>query len=366
MRGHSSGMKRYTAAAAIIALVATTGLAASATDFYISLLNRGVTDYNAGRDAAAARELRIAAFGLIDSIEHYQTAEIYLALVTNRLGQEANARSAAEDVVAAEGVQRRYASLKIPQPVRTAFESLVGKILGSDQLAILRGSAAPASAKPTKPIFTPVQPQQTPPVVPDAPKPTQPQPQSSQPQPKPQTVTPTPAPQRATPPPAIEAKPKADPPKPAPPKPAPQKPAPQATTTPAPKPATTAPVVAAPKVNVQTRLDDGERALRKNALTDARSIYHELLEVKGIDHPTMLLVAEGLYRSRDFGGVVRAFELAGALNRGEEPYRYYLAVAMYETGDYRGAKRELAAALPYIEVTGDVARYRAKIDGAIF
>jgi hypothetical protein len=53
------------------------------------------------------------------------------------------------------------------------------------------------------------------------------------------------------------------------------------------------------------------------------------------------------------------------MGRGEEQYHYYFAVALYETGRYAQAKRELAASIPYITVTSDVARYRAKIEGAI-
>ena len=78
----------------------------------------------------------------------------------------------------------------------------------------------------------------------------------------------------------------------------------------------------------------------------------------------LIRVAEGLYRSRDFAAALNAFARVGTLRRGEEPYRYYIAVAAYETGDYARAKKELAAALPYIEITPDVARYRTRIEGA--
>jgi hypothetical protein len=40
-------------------------------------------------------------------------------------------------------------------------------------------------------------------------------------------------------------------------------------------------------------------------------------------------------------------------------------VALYETGQYGTAKRELAAGLSFIEIGPDVARYRAKIEGAL-
>lgn len=100
-------------------------------------------------------------------------------------------------------------------------------------------------------------------------------------------------------------------------------------------------------------------------LIDARRFYRELLAAPGLDHDTLIRIAEGLYRSRDFSGALSAFNRVGVLRRGEEPYRYYIAVAAFETGDTARAKKELAAALPYIEITPDVARYRSKIESSL-
>ena len=61
----------------------------------------------------------------------------------------------------------------------------------------------------------------------------------------------------------------------------------------------------------------------------------------------------------------RRIERSGGFRSGEESYRYYFAVALYETGQYKAAKRELAEALKFIELTPDVAHYQAKIEGAI-
>ena len=94
-------------------------------------------------------------------------------------------------------------------------------------------------------------------------------------------------------------------------------------------------------------------------------MYREVLAQPSLDRDTLLRIAEGLYRSRDFAAVLSAFKRVGTLQRGEEPYGYYIAVALYETGDYAGAKRTLSTALPFIEVTPDVARYQLKINGAI-
>ena len=90
-----------------------------------------------------------------------------------------------------------------------------------------------------------------------------------------------------------------------------------------------------------------------------------MLDSPQLSHASALRAAEGLYRSRDFAGAIRAFQKAGSIGAGEEQYHYYYAVALYENGRYAEAKRELQAALPFIEVTPDVQRYRVKIEGAI-
>ena len=100
-------------------------------------------------------------------------------------------------------------------------------------------------------------------------------------------------------------------------------------------------------------------------LAEARRIYRSLLDAPGVARDTLIRAAEGLYRARDFDGALLAFSKLGSLRRGEEPYHYYMAVAYYETGQYARAKAELSAAVPFIEITPDVARYRGKIEGAI-
>lgn len=117
-------------------------------------------------------------------------------------------------------------------------------------------------------------------------------------------------------------------------------------------------------IEITTRLAAADRALNTANLVEARRLYRELLAAPGLDHDSLIRVAEGLYRARDFALALNAFSRIDMLRRGEEPYRYYIAVAAYETGDYVRAKRELAAALPYIEITPDVALYRGRIEGA--
>ncbi len=299
---------------------AVSASAATPADFYLTMLRRGVAAFDGGRYEEATRPLRIAAFGAVDSIEHYQTAQIYLALAFDRLQNEAGAREAASRVVVAQKVEPKYKALPVPAGVRSAFDALASRLLTAAEVGSLSRSAPPPTTSP-------------PPA--SQPKPSAPAPATEK-QPPPQAPTP-----KTTP------------------------PATKTATAPPPK-ATAPPAKAAPapKVDVSARLAAADRALAAAQLAEARRIYHELLLTGTLQHAQALRAAEGLYRARDFAGALRAFAAVGQLRAGEEPYNYYIAVARYETRDYSGAKRALDVALPYIELTPDVARYREKITAA--
>ena len=106
-----------------------------------------------------------------------------------------------------------------------------------------------------------------------------------------------------------------------------------------------------------------DQALNRNDLAGARKIYVQIAAQPGLDHATLIHLGEQSYRARDFATAARAFSRSG-FNTSEAPYRYYYAVALFETGQSAAAKRELSQALPYIEVTPDVAAYRTKIENA--
>ncbi|MEA2463944.1 MAG: hypothetical protein QOJ98_1691 [Acidobacteriota bacterium] len=398
-------MRKTFATAALAAALICSSLplaAATPSEFYSSLLRRGVAAYDSGRFEEAARHLRYAAFGYVDSIESYQTAQVYLALTHDRLDEQDRAREAVRRVLQAERVERRYARVPVPGPVRTAFEKVAARVLTATELAALRGTGELPPAPPVQSTLrtittgTATQPVQPPPPVRsttttaatqspvtvnrvevEVVKPAQTQASSTQPspaqasstqQPRPASTQPVQTPQgtqrgtnnnssNATP---VQPRPATTAPVTAQPRPPLTQPAtqPVATNTTATRPAYTASEVA-------TRFANAERALTTSSLTEARRIYRELLaSANAADHATAVRIAEGFYRARDFAGALAGFERAGTLRRGEEPYRYYVAVALYETGQYERARRELAAALPYIEVTADVERYRLKIQSA--
>src|SRR6476619_3761405 len=93
--------------------------AADSADFYLDLLHRGITHVDAGQYEAGSNELRIAAFGLLDAVPQFETAQIYLAIAADHLKNEADARRAAQRVIAADRIERKYGSLTIPAATRT-------------------------------------------------------------------------------------------------------------------------------------------------------------------------------------------------------------------------------------------------------
>jgi hypothetical protein len=114
--------------------------------------------------------------------------------------------------------------------------------------------------------------------------------------------------------------------------------------------------------NQLTRLRQAQAAVNAGRLEDANDLYISAANAPGASREAIAAAATGLYRTGDYGHAVEAFRKLGTFHRGEEDLRYYNAVSLYETGHYEQAKKELACALPYIQITRDVSRYRTKIE----
>jgi tetratricopeptide (TPR) repeat protein len=95
---------------------------------------------------------------------------------------------------------------------------------------------------------------------------------------------------------------------------------------------------------------------------EAIRIWESLVDARDVAREVLIEAAIGLYRIGAYRQAVAAFDRLGTLGRGEEDLRYYHAVVLYETGNYEQARRELACALPFIQVTDEVERYRLKIN----
>src|SRR5258708_16291145 len=107
-----------------LALALTAGVvrASFTDDFYANVLHRGIAYADAGNDLAAVKELRIAAFGLVEDVPKFELAESYLAVVAHRLKRDDEARHSLQRLVAAERVERHYASLPLPKDMRPSVQ----------------------------------------------------------------------------------------------------------------------------------------------------------------------------------------------------------------------------------------------------
>jgi hypothetical protein len=130
-------MRRFLIATVMTLFAAATLHAANVNDFYASLLKRGIEHVNAGAYEAGAGELKLAAFGLIDVVELYQTAQVYLTIANQHLDREPQTRAAATRVISAERIERHYVTLTLPDKVRKEFETIAQKVLTAAQFAEL-------------------------------------------------------------------------------------------------------------------------------------------------------------------------------------------------------------------------------------
>jgi tetratricopeptide (TPR) repeat protein len=110
-------------------------------------------------------------------------------------------------------------------------------------------------------------------------------------------------------------------------------------------------------------LRQAEAFADQGEVREAEEIYTRLAASE--PREIVAAAAVGLYRTGAYREAVQAFRRLGALGRGEEDLHYYFAVSLYESGDYETARHQLMCALPYIELTDEVARYRIKIEQAL-
>lgn len=103
----------------------------------------------------------------------------------------------------------------------------------------------------------------------------------------------------------------------------------------------------------------------RGELGRAAEIYVSVAESPAAPREAVVEAAAGLYRVSAWREAVAAFRRLTPFARGEEDLRYYFAVSLYESGAYRDAQNELSCALPYLEITDDVVRYRWKIEQTV-
>lgn len=345
--------------AAVVLLCLLSGQTAVGQD---ALLQRSRDEYRAGRYADAAKDALAAAdailtpetmqtfvnTGQFDSLAKFETAIVYLTLADVKLGREDDAREQLQRLRVAEGIAPTFATLALDSVV-AEFPQIAGRLLPSLQLPsnASLASAAPQGVPVPVSAALPAPSQQAVQAVSEAEqryidqKIAEARVEIEQRAQEQIAAIRTEAQQqiaqaRAE---AKEAQQKAA--------------AAQTPAAPVKIEATSTIVAALHKAAVQANTGD---------VADAVATYRQLADAAGAQRDVVAAAAVGLYRTGDFSDALAALQRLGTLARGEEDLRYYRAVALFETGHYDEAKKDLDCALPYIEMTDDVARYRVKID----
>jgi hypothetical protein len=109
-------------------------------------------------------------------------------------------------------------------------------------------------------------------------------------------------------------------------------------------------------------LRQAEALAENNRLREANVIYERLATSQHVARDVLIGAAIGLYRTGAYREAAGAFQRLSGFARGEEDLRYYHAVSLYESGQFEAARKELLCALPFLQVTEAVTRYRAKIE----
>jgi len=281
-------------------IVPTVASSASVEDFYQRMYRRGMSHFAAADYALAATELRASAFGFVEQIETFETTHAYAAIAAHRAGHDEDARDSLVRIAMAEKVDPHFLSVKLPDEIRTETNKLAARLLTREEAKLIGVTPEQLAAAMAEKTLA---------VVPTPSK-----------RPNVAVTAPREQPPDAAPPPAAS---------------------------------TTA-----------SQLAEAQHALETGDIASAHATYESLLAGPPLVHADAVRLAEGLYRVHDYPKAVRAFQLAGTLGQGEEKYHYCYAVSLYETGHFKEAKRELAAAIPHITVTDEVEGYRAKIERA--
>jgi len=332
-------------------LLAALPVRAAVDPFYQSLLRDGQAAYDRKDYANAARVLRLACFGMLDEPRQLADCLARLALAQDRVNDVEGFRETFQRLVEIEERFKAYSQADLAPELRAALEQ---RIAARVPAATLAGAPAFRSTLPVKPEAS---------ATVKAP-PQKPQPQKKE-TGKPEARGSAPAAGKPAAPPAgtpvsgnnsvtaAPAKTAASP--------GPQPPPPAAA---APAPAD--PAAAKPLTDAERgKLDQARRLLAERRTSrELREAYQLAREVADV-HPELKdaqhLAAEGAYRISRWSDAATYFRRGGDPGDNEPERLFYLAVALFETGDKAGAAAALKRSLPNLKRTPYVDSYAKKI-----
>lgn len=304
--------------------------------FYASLLRDGELLSDQGKFAAAAKSLRIACFGMLDEPSTLTRCLVRLGVAQGSNGDSNGFRETFSRLLELESHTPAYAKAEIPAPVRAAFEEQVKQRIPATTLAAsatfqaLAASDAHQSGKKNKRAHAAEasEPPSPAPAVPPTKPPRPPEAVATPP-------TPQPVPEKKAPAPPV------------------------APSTP-PKPAA-APALSSSDRATLASAREHMRAARVVAELSAQGADAKRIADAHLDSvEANALAGEIAYRSSRWADAVVYLRRAGPPS--DQPLLgFYLAVALFETGDKAGAAATLKPLLPKLQRTPYVQGYAQKI-----
>lgn len=117
---------------------------AQATEtFFERLLARGTLEYQAGSYSAASRTLEIASFGLMETLDLYQRAQVLLSLSEQGRGNLVEARAAVRRVLQVESIAPTYPPTDLDPEIQATFEATVQRLLPGSEFPPRRSTLPP-------------------------------------------------------------------------------------------------------------------------------------------------------------------------------------------------------------------------------
>jgi hypothetical protein len=314
------------------------GAAAAAVDpFYQTLLRDGQQAYERKDFAAAARELRLACFGMLEEPPALAACLTRLALAQETAGDLEGFRETFRRLTEVEERFKGYSQGEIAPELRAALETRLAARIPAATLAGLPAfrSAVQAAAQAKKGAGAPTAPANPPKPAPGAPA------AKAAEKEKPQVAV-KPAGEGG------ERKGAAAPPHVMP---------------PAAPPAAARPLTDAERQKLeQARKLLGDRRTAKE-LRQAFDLSSSVADAHPESKEAQLLAAEGAYRISRWSDAAAYFKRGGDPGDDEPERLFYLAVALYESGDAPAAAAALRRSLPNLKRTPYVDGYARKILG---
>lgn len=312
---------------ALLLLAASRPAAAAIDPFYQSLLREGGLQYDRGDYAASARTLRIACFGMLDEPPLLAGCLARLALAQDRTGDGEGFQDTFRRIADVEERFQAYTKAELAAETRAALEQRLAARIPAATLRSIPAFQALAGRKEA-----------------------QPQPAGEEPKARRGQAGSTD--KASPPPPRVTAAPS------------------PASSSPSSGPAMVAAEPAGPRAitaGERDRMAEARRLLGQDSkVKDLKQAYEMAREVADA-HPESVeaqhLAAEAAYRISRWADAARYFRRGGEPGESQPELQFYMAVALFESGDAQSAAAILKRSLPNLQRTPYVDAYARKILG---